>query len=66
MCIDATKALHSVHYGKLFKELINRNHSPRPTVIIHLLHKSKLQVKRSGTISNKFPVKNSVKLRGVL
>ena len=65
--LDATKAFDKVHYGKLFKLLIDRQVSP---IILRLLFKmyvqQEMRVKWSGSLSDKFNVSNGVKQGGIL
>ena len=65
--IDDSKAFDKVNYCKLFNELLKRERSPfLLKLLVYMYTSQTLRVKWEHAVSNYFPVRNGVKLGGVL
>ena len=65
--LDATKAFDRVRYCKLFRKLLSRKMSPLILRLLMFMYTNQeLQVKWSGSVSERFNVLNGVKQGGVV
>jgi Reverse transcriptase (RNA-dependent DNA polymerase)/Endonuclease/Exonuclease/phosphatase family len=65
--LDSSKAFDKIHYGKLFKLLLDRHIPPCVIrVLLNIYTDQQIRVLWNGEYSNSFPVKNGVKQGAII